>query len=502
MAGISIPIPTNWNLPLFWAVVDPSMAGNLTESQPAILMGEKIAAGSAALNLPIPIGSTAQAKSLFGDGSPLAREVEIFLAGNPTQQLWACPVAEPGAGVAALGSIAITHVATAAGVYTVYIAGQRVQVVVNSTDATTLIATNLAAAINAITSLPVTAVASTSTVNLTTKWKGLNGNDIIIRENLLGLNGGEQMPTAMTTTITAMATGAGQPDCTTAIANLAGNSFRHWCVPWNDASNMTAFDTELGFGPTGRWAYLRQDYAWAYSAKRGDYASLMTWGASQNSPVISTMVYELTTPSPQWEIAAAYCAQGSAALLADAARPLQTLEFPGLQVAPPGERFSNTMLNNLTNTGMAIQRVSPSGRMMILREQMQYQKNSYGQADTAFSLMTILSNLAELLDRMRAAITTKYPRHKLAPDNTRFGPGQAILTPSTARAELVAEARVAEFDGLMSNVDAFKKNLLVEIDDNNPNRLNVLWPPQLMGQLREFDVLAQFRLLYRTIDLT
>ena len=54
----------------------------------------------------------------------------------------------------------------------------------------------------------------------------------------------------------------------------------------------------------------------------------------------------------------------------------------------------------------------------------------------------------------------------------------------------------------MSNVDAFKANLLVEIDDNNPNRLNILWPPQLMGQLRDFDVLAQFRLQYPTIPLT
>ena len=40
------------------------------------------------------------------------------------------------------------------------------------------------------------------------------------------------------------------------------------------------------------------------------------------------------------------------------------------------------------------------------------------------------------------------------------------------------------------------------IDPNNPNRLNILWAPQLMGQLRQFDVLAQFRLLYPTISLT
>jgi hypothetical protein len=50
----------------------------------------------------------------------------------------------------------------------------------------------------------------------------------------------------------------------------------------------------------------------------------------------------------------------------------------------------------------------------------------------------------------------------------------------------------------MSN---FKRNLLVERDPNDPNRVNVLYPPDLINQLRIFAVLAQFRLQYdRGID--
>ena len=52
------------------------------------------------------------------------------------------------------------------------------------------------------------------------------------------------------------------------------------------------------------------------------------------------------------------------------------------------------------------------------------------------------------------------------------------------------------YDGLVADLADFKANLIVEIDDNNPNRVNVLWPPQLAGQLRQFAVLAQFRLMY------
>ena len=103
---------------------------------------------------------------------------------------------------------------------------------------------------------------------------------------------------------------------------------------------------------------------------------------------------------------------------------------------------------------------------------------------------------------MKAAITSKYPRHKLAPDGTRFGPGQAIVTPIILKAELVAELRELEYDGLTAQVDQAKKALIVEIDDQNPNRVNVLHPPRLMGQLRTFAVLEQFRLNYPTINLT
>jgi phage tail sheath gpL-like len=137
-----------------------------------------------------------------------------------------------------------------------------------------------------------------------------------------------------------------------------------------------------------------------------------------------------------------------------------------------------------------------SGVPTIAREQTTYQKNTLGQADNAYELMTTLATLAELFRRMRQAITNKYPRHKLANNGTRFGPGQAIVTPNIIKAELVAEYRQDEYDGLVENGDAFKKFLMVERDDTDPNRVNVLYPPDVVNQLRMFAVLAQFRLQY------
>ena len=115
---------------------------------------------------------------------------------------------------------------------------------------------------------------------------------------------------------------------------------------------------------------------------------------------------------------------------------------------------------------------------------------------TPTSLVTTLSTLAALLRNQRYIITTKYARCKLANDGTRFGPGQRVATPGIIKAELVSQYRVDMFNGLCEDIRAFKNNLIVERDANNPNRLNVLYPPDLINQLRIFAVLAQFRLQY------
>ncbi len=592
--ALSTNIPANWKLPLFWATVDGSMAGNLTESQPALLTGQAflggtataalkagavgngtiamdaddpvlagavlgvykvkfiapsafnvfdpagtvigtgtlgatyatllqfeitagatafavgdefdvtvtaIPIGAAVYNKAIPVGSVAVAKQLFGTGSMLERMYNRFFAGNVTQQIWCLPVPEPKAGQRAVGGIAFIASSLQSGVLTLYVAGQKLQVAVYSTDTATSIAANLVAAINAMTTLPITATVDTTNpaqVDYACRWLGATGNDITVIPNYGGLLAGEVLPIGLVATITPMSGGEGEPDMTAAIGAIAARTFVHVGMPFNDTGSLDAWDAEYGFAAGGRWSFTRQQYGWIYNALRNDYADGITWGLAHNSAVISTMIVEPTMPSPIWEVVAAYCAQGAAALLADPAAPLQTLELAGILPAPLDLRFSPTELNDFVNSGLAVQGVDANEAPMILREAMQYQLNVYGQEDTAFCLMTVLSNLAELLNRMRAAITTKYPRAKLAPNPTGYsvsaGPGQNVVTPAIITAELIAEAVQAIFDGLMTNLTAFVSNLVVQINDQDPNRLDVLWAPQLIGQLRDFDVLAQFRL--------
>lgn len=454
--------------------------------------------GTMAYNVPIPVGSLAQGKLMFGEGSMIERMIARFFDGNTTQQLWAMAIPRPAAGTKAAGSIKIASQQSASGTLTRYIAGQKVQITVYQTDTMATAAANLAAAINALTTLPVTAAVDgtdTTKVNLTCRWHGLTGNDITLVSNYLGVNGDEVDPIGLTTIAVAMAGGTGTPDLTAAISAIQSKEFVHNALPYSDTASLQIMNAEYGFGATGRWSFVRQMYGWVYNARRDTYAGLLVWGLAQNSPVISTGMIEPAAPTPVWEFAAAYCAQGAAGFTDDPARPLQTLEMPGCLPAPVDQQFSPAQRNNLVGCGLAAFGVASSGNPMILREQCQYQRNQYGQGDTAFAKLSTLAILRAFSIRVRQAITSKYPRHKLGQDSTNYGPGQKIMTPTLAKAELVALARKAEYDGLIQNVAAFKAALVVEIDDNDPDRLNVLLAPQLMGQLRQFNTLLQFRLL-------
>jgi phage tail sheath gpL-like len=53
-----------------------------------------------------------------------------------------------------------------------------------------------------------------------------------------------------------------------------------------------------------------------------------------------------------------------------------------------------------------------------------------------------------------------------------------------------------EYLGIVENLDTFKQYLIVERDTTDPNRVNVLFPPDYVNQLRVFAVLNQFRLQY------
>ena len=493
-------ISPSTRLPLFWAEIDPSQAGTFQNYQRALVLGYKTAAAPATANALVRVSSPDQAKALFGRGSQGAGMFEAWFKNNTFDEVWGIAIAEPGAGVAATGSIEVTGTATASGILSLYISGRRVQVGVTAGDTKSAIATAIAAAINANVDLPVTAAviddADDDTVALTAKWKGIDSNGIDVRVNYLGQIGGEALPAGVTLTITAMASGTGNPDLTSALAAIGDQEFDTVVIGWNDATTLNAVDLEWSHvGDVGRWSWLRQLFGHVYSAKDGTVGDLQTFGQTRNGAHITCFGYR-GSPTPFWERAAMFAAQAHRALMNDPARPLHTLPLNGMLPAIISQRFTKGEKNSLAFDAISVCKETEDGVCQIETSFSMYQKNTHGLDDNAFLKVQTLATLAYVLRSLRYRIVQKFPRHKLANDGTRYGPGQAIVTPKVAKAVIVAHYRELEYLGLVENAEAFAANLIVERNANDPNRLDVLYPPDLVNQLDVFAVLAQFRLQY------
>lgn len=479
-------IPSTLRVPLAYIEFDNTRALLGTPDMPykILVLGQMLAGGSAAVETPVRITSYDQAEALFGRGSQLAGMFAVLKGNNRYTESWAIPLEDDAAGVAATGTITFSGLPTASGIIYCYIAGTRVRISVAAGDTPAAIATALAAEINADTSLPVTATAAEGVVTLTSRNLGEWCNDIDIRINYYQ---GETLPSGLTAAVVLMASGAGNPDITNAIAAMGDEWYQAIVMPYTDAANMTLLETEL----SDRFGGTRQIDGIAYCAYRGTHSTTGTYGDGRNSPHVTCMGTG-DSPMPAYLWASAYAGQAAAALGTDPARPLQTLVMSGILPPVEADRWTMEERNLLLYDGIATTMVDSGGQVRIEREVSMYQTNAFGVDDPSYLDITTQATLSYLRYSVRARITNKYPRHKLADDGTNFGPGQAIVTPSTLRAELIALALEWERDGLVENLDQYKQELIVERNDSDRNRADLMIPPDIVNQLRIFAAKVQF----------
>jgi phage tail sheath gpL-like len=485
-------VPGNSRVPFMFAEFDSSKAqqGTSIKAYKALMLGQKLAAGTATANVPVTITSEAQAITLFGRGSFLSRQVKAFLAANKFTSLTVIPQADNGAGIQATGTITVTGPATAAGTIALMIAGQKVEVAVASGDIATAIATAIVAALDDALDLPVTSAVggagSEHIVTLTCRHKGLLGNGVDIRHSYYT---GEALPAGVGLALVAMANGTTAPSLTTSIANMTETQYDVICCPYNDATSLTAIEAEL----LDRWGPVRQNDGVAFSCKDDTHANLVTFGDGRNSKHVS-MLGVHSMPNPSYEIAASLSAVAAYYLQIDPARPLQTLELPGILPPAKSDEFTLQERNLLLFDGIATCKVTASGTIALERVITMYQVNSASAPDTAYLDVMSLFTLSFIRWDWRNHMLTKYPRHKLASDGTRFGAGQAIITPKVGKAEAIAKFRQWEEMGLVEGADQFKRDLICERNSGDTNRLDFLLSPDLMNQLMVMGTQIQFLL--------
>ena len=482
-------IPLNLLTPGTFVEFDNSRAfsGLLGQRHKALLIAQRLSTGTVAQNVPVRITSVGLAQQAFGRSSMLAAMCEAFIAQSPYVELWAVALDDAGGGAEAEGTITFTGPATGAGTLQLYVAGKRIPVAVTSGMTAANLATAVAAAINADLSLPITAEVNgvdTTQVDTTARHKGEVGNAIDCRVNY---NQGDRLPPGIGVAIVCPENGTTNPDITPALAAIGDEQFLTIATPYVDTANLGVLEAELA----ERWDGLHTNDGHGFTCAPGSHVDIGTLGAGRNSPHVTIMGMQ---KSPTWTPVIAAQVAAADAAEPDPARPRQTLVLKS--VLPPSvpDRYTRAERNLHLADGVATFVTDDGGLVRIERLVTTYKTNAQSIEDPSYRDVEILRSLSYIRFQVRARISQVYPRHKLADDGVDYAPGQAIATPGAIRGELIALFRDLVLAGIVENLEQFKTDLQVARAEDDPNRVNVLLPPDLVNQLRVFAAQIQYRL--------
>ncbi|GKX57614.1 Mu-like prophage FluMu tail sheath protein [Leminorella grimontii] len=449
-----------------------------------LMLGLRLSSGRVSAGEPMRITRSDAATDAFGQGSQLATMARAFINANPTADLWCLAVDDDEDGTRATGTIVLTGPCTTAGQITLMIAGVKAYVNAKVGDTAAALAQKIATVVNDDASLPVTAGVVDAKVTFTAKWSGLTGNDIDLRINYYT---GEMLPEGVGCTITPMAGGVGNPDLGATIAAFGETWWQFVVNPFTDTANLDLLSAEF----VSRWGGMRQIDSTCFMAYRGTYAQTSAFGTARNDYLFCTMGTN-RAPEPAYIWASVLAAVSVKSLAIDPARPLQTLTLTGLKPPSVSDRWTWQERNLHLYDGVSVYSVDAGGYVQIDRCITMYRVNKYGSPDPSYLDVETIATLSYIRYAIRTRITQKFPRHKLADDGTRFGPGQPMVTPRIITDELLALFTELEEKGLVENFEAFKSTLIVERNADDRNRLDVRSNEDLVNQFRVYAHAIQF----------
>lgn len=490
-------IPSNLRNTGVFAEVDASQANTGQQLQTTLLIGQMLSTGSATPNVPIISTSVVDAQVNFGVASMLSNMLTQYTMTDPTGEVWLLPLldAEEGATGSAtitFGSSPSAQDATQNGVLALYIAGVSVPVGVIAGATNAAIATNVAAAINAVITLPVTATVNTNVITLTAVHAGVAASDADIRFNYLGALNNESTPSGLNITVVPMSGGDLDPDITDALSNLSSQPFDFICTPYTGSANLNAGVTFMS-DTVGRWSYQSETYGGFFTAVRGDFGELVTFGNSRNDQHTSVLGYD-GSPSPAWLVAADYTAACASSLRIDPAVPLGgagdgvTMRW----LAPPvADQFDFTERNSLLFDGISTYQVEQGGRVRIEYAITTYQVNGNDQPDDSYLNVETMYTLMFFIRGLTDDLSTKFARKKLVADGTRISAGSNFTTGQIILNEACAFYNLMAAQGIVQNPQTFAKNAY-DVEPGN-GTVQLFLPIDLAGQLRRIEMLVQFQ---------
>lgn len=471
-------IPIDLRVPGAYFEFDNSNAvqGPPGQRRKSLIVGTMDAAvGTATAGQVYLISDDAMGDTLFGRTSMLAAMIRAFRKITKFAETYACGLADGTTAAVKTLTFSVAGVTTTkASSLPIYVGGYRTLTPIPAGADDDAVAAAVEATLDAkVDDLVVTATVALNGVTCTLNFRGEVGSDLDIR---LGYHDTDVWDPAITMAVAETVPGAGNSGLSAMITSLGSTQYNVIANPFLDATNLTALEAELA----SRWGAMAPFDGHAYGASIGDVSTLQTLGNSRNSPHI-TIQATGPSPTPPWIWAAQLAA--CRAKEPDTSMQLRGLKLPDCMAPKLGAEFTATQMNTLLFDGISTYTVSSAREVYVGQTLTTYEENASAVDDPSYYKEVTMTNLSTLRWEARTMMGLKHGNKKLAPNGTRFKPGQPVVTPALLRLDFLALYRSWEDRAKVVDYDGFAEEVDFDLPDGDPNRVDIQLPPRLIKHL-------------------
>lgn len=462
-------IPTTIRKPGGYTEYNTTLAlQSLPANAPKVaLLAQKTGSGIGVADKPVPIFSEADLVLQGGTGSIAHIAGKAMLQANPNIDLDFVPL-DDGAGADSTGTITMSGVdSTTAGSVEFWIGNNRVQASIAVGDDPDAVASSINTAItNSESNMPIQSSVSSNVVTLIARNYGVLGNSIPVSHKFTaGLTD--------TTTVVVQPTGGSvDPSISDALTGIYPGKYNLICSTLNNDTALGLLSTHVNdvASPTeGRPAMGVYGYTGVQATVETQAGTTLNDGRM----TVGFIPYDATTErghSLSYEVGGSYCSM--IAKETDPARPLNGLILSGIAPSALEKRLSRSQQESLLTNGVTPLEVVPGEEVGIVRAISTYTTNTGGFPDVSLLDITTIRTLDFTRFALEVRLSSVFPRSKLSQK-----------TPERVRTQVLDVLYDLEAVEILENVEANQDMVLVERNPNDPNRVDISIPADVVNGL-------------------
>lgn len=471
--------------------VNTNVGGLINLPQRVALFGQGATAATYSLDKR-RITSAFEAGTVYGFGSPIhlaALQLQPSNGGGiQSIPLTVYPLEDNASGVAATGDIAITGTAAKAGALRVVVNGiASAEFVVAVGDTTAELEPKIVAAVNGVLSMPMVAAAATGSVEFTSKWKGTSANALT-----LTLTGAAD--TGVTFTVTQPSGGLVNPTVDAALAQI-GDVWETMVLNCLDVDDSTALDAFETFGD-GRWGALTRKPLVVFTGHTlTDPNAIVAVTDLRKTDRVNSFPANPGSPDLPFVSAAGQLAPIAVTANNNPARDYGRQRARLLIPGADGVQWDYNQRDLAVKGGASTIEVR-DGEVTVSDTVTAYHPD--GDPNPGYRFVKDIVKLQNVIFNVDLIFNTeRWDGAPLIPDDQPTVNADA-KKPKNAISELSVLANNLGLAALISDVPYTLANLQSEIDSQNPNRLNTVFPVKVSGNVNVNSIDLNFGFFFGT----